>query len=40
LLRLGYGPQASPSPRRSVRDVLIRQDGQHRSLPLEQMGPE
>jgi nitroreductase len=40
LLRLGYGPSASPTPRRPVREVLIRQDGHHRSLPLEHSAPD
>ncbi|MHB8520346.1 MAG: hypothetical protein ACYDH9_06275 [Limisphaerales bacterium] len=29
LVRLGYGPQIAPTPRRSVRTVLVRQSGGH-----------
>jgi hypothetical protein len=34
LLRLGYAPPAAPTPRRSVRDVLLRHDGHHRSATV------
>jgi hypothetical protein len=34
LLRLGYGAEAAPTPRRSVREVLLRHEGHHRSTTL------
>jgi hypothetical protein len=34
LIRLGYGTQVAPAPRRTVRDVLLRPDTHHRAIGL------